>query len=106
MIILPGYPKVQTNPLRLLVSFYVLNPSDSSVLPVAVLYDAVSSNQKLIEAAVGTSLSVDNPTKTTASVPSTLVPTEAPDDSWKWILTGVLVGVFVIILIIVIVVIV
>ena len=109
--LLGGYPKHSGS--SLLVSFFVNNPlaSTSNILPSEVLLHVVSKYRADIGAAFGKTIgSVEAVQKDTTETPppaTTIESTKAPtDDTWKWILIGVLVGVFVTIVIVMIIVVV
>ncbi|XP_022803209.1 uncharacterized protein LOC111340602 [Stylophora pistillata] len=102
--LLPGYPKNSSDPLR--VAFYVLQPAflfigNCTALPRDALVAIMKAHKLDIEKVIGANISgieaLFKPTTTTES--PTGGPAEPADDSWKWIVIGVVIGVVVIILI-------
>lgn len=100
----PGYPKNSSDSVH--VAFYVQQPDflfigNSSVLPrdtlVAIMIAHKPDIEKAIEANISGIEALFKPTTTTE--PPTAGPAEPADDSWKWIVIGVVIAVVVILLI-------
>ena len=103
--LLPGYPNNESVPLA--VAFYVQQPpglfiGNNSILPSNTLVDIIVLYKSEFEGAIGATISsikaLFTPTGTTATTRKPIE--ESENNNWKWIVIGVIVGVFVIILII------
>ena len=103
--LLPGYPS--NGSVSRAVAFYVQQPpglfiGNNSVLPSNTLVDIVEVYKSELEGAIGaTILSIKalfTPTGTTTTTRKPIE--ESENNNWKWIVIGVIVGIFFIILII------
>ena len=103
--LLPGYPS--NGSVSRAVAFYVQQPpglfiGNNSVLPSNTLVDIVALYKSELEGAIGATISsvkaLFTPTGTTTTTRKPIEQTE--NNNWKWIVIGVIVGIFFIILII------
>ena len=109
--LLPGYPSNGSVPLA--VAFYVQQPpglfiGNNSILPSNTLVDIIVLYKSQLEGAIGANISsvkaLFTPTGTTTTTITTTTTRkpieESENNNWKWIVIGVIVGIFLIILII------
>ena len=106
--LLPGYPSNESVPLA--VAFYVQQPpglfiGNNSILPSNTLVDIIVLYKLELEGAIGATFSsikaLFTPNGTTTTTTTTRKPIEeSENNNWKWIVIGVIVGIFFIILII------
>ena len=106
--LLPGYPS--NGLVSLAVAFYVQQPpglfiGNNSILPSHTLVDIIVLYKSELEGAIGATISsvkaLFTPTGTTTTTTTTRKPIEeSENNNWKWIVIGVIVGIFFIILII------
>ena len=103
--LLPGYPS--NGSVSRAVAFYVQQPpglfiGNNSVLPSNTLVDITVLYKSELEGAIGATISsikaLFTPTGTTTTTTKPIEQTE--NNNWKWIVIGVIVGIFFIILII------
>ena len=103
--LLPGYPS--NGSVSRAVAFYVQQPpglfiGNNSVLPSDTLVDIIVLYKSELEGAIGATISsvkaLFTPTGTTTTTRKPIE--ESENDNWKWIVIGVIVGIFFIILII------
>ena len=103
--LLPGYPSNASVPLA--VAFYVQQPpglfiGNNSILPSNTLVDIIVLYKSELEGAIGATFSsikaLFTPTGTTTTTRKPIE--ESENINWKWIVIGVIVGIFFIILII------
>ena len=103
--LLPGYPSNGSVPLA--VAFYVQQPpglfiGNNSILPSNTLVDIIGLYKSELEGAIGATISsvkaLFTPTGTTTTTRKPIE--ESENNNWKWIVIGVIVGIFFIILII------
>ena len=103
--LLPGYPSNESVPLA--VAFYVQQPpglfiGNNSILPSNTLVDIIVLHKSELEGAIGATFSsikaLFTPTGTTTTRRKPIEQSE--NNNWKWIVIGVIVGLFFIILII------
>ena len=104
--LLPGYPS--NGSVSRAVAFYVQQPpglfiGNNSVLPSNTLVDIVALYKSELEGAIGATISsvkaLFTPTGTTTTTTRNPIE-ESENNNWKWIVIGVIVGIFFIILII------
>ena len=104
--LLPGYPSNASVPLA--VAFYVQQPpglfiGNNSILPSNTLVDIIVLYKSKLEGAIGATFSsikaLFTPTGTTTTTTRKPIE-ESENNNWKWIVIGVIVGIFFIILII------
>ena len=104
--LLPGYPS--NGSVSRAVAFYVQQPpglfiGNNSVLPSNTLVDIVALYKSELEGAIGATISsvkaLFTPTGTTSMTTRKPIE-ESESNNWKWIVIGVIVGIFFIILII------
>ena len=104
--LLPGYPS--NGSVSRAVAFYVQQPpglfiGNNSVLPSNTLVDIVALYKSELEGAIGATISsvkaLFTPTGTTSTTTRKPIE-ESESNNWKWIVIGVIVGIFFIILII------
>ena len=104
--LLPGYPS--NGSVSRAVAFYVQQPpglfiGNNSVLPSNTLVDIVVLYKSELEGAIGTTISsikaLVTPTAGTTTTTRKLIE-ESENNSWKWIVIGVILGILFIILII------
>ena len=105
--LLPGYPS--NGSVSRAVAFYVQQPlglfiGNNSVLPSNTLVDIVALYKSELEDAIGATISsvkaLFTPTGTTTTTTRNPIE-ESENNNWKWIVIGVIFGIFFIILIIV-----
>ena len=105
--LLPGYPS--NDSVSRAVAFYVQQPlglfiGNNSVLPSNTLVDIVALYKSELEDAIGATISsvkaLFTPTGTTTTTTRNPIE-ESENNNWKWIVIGVIFGIFFIILIIV-----
>ena len=103
--LLPGYPS--NGSVSRAVAFYVQQPpglfiGNNSVLPSNTLVDITVLYKSELEGAIGATISsikaLFTPTGTTTTTRKPIE--ESENNNWKWIVIGVIVGIFFIILII------
>ena len=103
--LLPGYPS--NGSVSRAVAFYVKQPpglftGNNSVLPGNTLVDIIVLYKSELEGAIGATISsvkaLFTPTGTTTTTRKPIE--ESENDNWKWIVIGVIVGIFFIILVI------
>ena len=103
--LLPGYPS--NGSVSRAVAFYVQQPpglfiGNNSVLPSNTLVDITVLYKSELEGAIGATISsikaLFTPTRTTTTTRKPIE--ESENNNWKWIVIGVIVGIFFIILII------
>ena len=103
--LLPGYPSNASVPLA--VAFYVQQPpglfiGNNSILPSNTLVDIIVLYKSELEGAIGATFSsikaLFTPSGTTTTTRKPIE--ESENINWKWIVIGVIVGIFFIILII------
>ena len=103
--LLPGYPS--NGSVSRAVAFYVQQPpglfiGNNSVLPSNTLVDITVLYKSELEGAIGATISsvkaLFTPTGTTTTTRKPVE--ESENNNWKWIVIGVIVGIFFIILII------
>ena len=106
--LLPGYPNNSTG--TYLLAFYIEQPlglfiGNVSVLPRETLLEIVLKHKSALEKALGTNITGVELFLKLTTTSATSLPTieEKSNDSWKWIVIGVCVGVVVIIVVIMIV---
>ena len=104
--LLPGYPS--NDSVSRAVAFYVQQPpglfiGNNSVLPSNTLVDIVVLYKSELEGAIGATISsvkaLFTPTGTTTTTTRNPIE-ESENNNWKWIVIGVIFGIFFIILII------
>ena len=104
--LLPGYPS--NGSVSRAVAFYVQQPpglfiGNNSVLPSNTLVDIVALYKSELEGAIGATISsvkaLFTPTGTTTTTTRNPIE-ESENNNWKWIVIGVIFGIFFIILII------
>ena len=103
--LLPGYPS--NGSVSLAVAFYVQQPpglfiGNNSILPSHTLVDIIVLHKSELEGAIGATIAsvkaLFTPTGTTTTTRKRIE--ESENNNWKWIVIGVIVGIFFIILII------
>ena len=103
--LLPGYPS--NGSVSRAVAFYVQQPrglfiGNNSILPSNTLVDITVLYKSELEGAIGATISsvkaLFTPTGTTTTTRKPIE--ESENNNWKWIVIGVIVGIFFIILII------
>ena len=101
--LLPGYPS--NGSVSLAVAFYVQQPpglfiGNNSILPSHTLVDIIVLYKSELESAIGATISSVKALFTPTGTTTTRKPIEeSENNNWKWIVIGVIVGIFFIILI-------
>ena len=101
--LLPGYPS--NGLVSLAVAFYVQQPpglfiGNNSILPSHTLIDIIVLYKSELEGAIGATISSVKALFTPTGTMTTRKPIEeSENNNWKWIVIGVIVGIFFIILI-------
>ena len=101
--LLPGYPS--NGLVSLAVAFYVQQPpglfiGNNSILPSHTLVNIIVLYKSELEGAIGATISSVKALFTPTGTTTTMKPIEeSENNNWKWIVIGVIVGIFFIILI-------